>query len=392
MSNRLTWLRFDFSLMRRDEAIVQTRGVRTLTGLVSPNRLPPRAKVAHRKAQPSNHGPRAKAAGTMKDIGVIISAMNAEDTIGRAVTSALIQDEVAEVVVVDDASGDNTAQAARDADDGSGRLKITVCARNLGPAAARNLAIAQSLAPQIAVLDADDFLLAGRFSALADPGADWDLSADNIIFATAEMAARFSGKRTFDTGGTAQLLTFERFACANISRPDRPRGELGFLKPVIRRSFLEEHGIVYDERMRLGEDFDLYARMLLAGARFRIIAACGYVAIERETSLSACHSAADLAALVAADERMLARPLSSSARRVLAVHRAQCAERWHHRHFLDAKREKGLVRALAANVALPRLLLDAAKGVARDKWRDRKWLLKADRTPAPPKPRFLVRP
>lgn len=328
----------------------------------------------------------------MKDIGVIIAAMNASDTIGRAVASALMQDEVAQVVVVDDASSDHTAQAAREADDGTGRLKIIVCARNLGPAAARNLAISRSVTPYIALLDADDFMLAGRFAALSDPGEDWDLSADNIVFASAETAEQFAGKSTFDTGGMAQHLSFERFVLANISQPDRPRGELGFLKPVIRRSFLEEHGLAYNERMRLGEDFELYARMLLAGARFRIIAACGYVAIERTTSLSARHSAADLAALVAADERMLAGPLSPDARQALVAHHAQCARRMNHRRFLDAKREKGLVRALAENVALPRLIFDAAQGIAQDKWRQRKRRRAVGDLQLPPKPRLLVRP
>jgi succinoglycan biosynthesis protein ExoU len=330
-------------------------------------------------------------AAAMRDVSVIITAMNAQDTIGRAVASALMQDEVAEVVVIDDASSDATAQAARDADDGSGRLQVIVCADNLGPAAARNLAILRSSAPLIAILDADDFLLKGRFAALADPHADWDLSADNILFASPQKAPGFEGSSVFDTSGPAQSLTFERFVCANISQPDRPRGELGFLKPVIRRAFLEQHGLAYDPRLRLGEDFDLYARMLLVGARFRIIAACGYVAVERENSLSACHSAADLEALVAADKRMLAMPLSSEAREVLIAHHDQCAARWHHRRFLDAKRERGLLRALADNAGSPRLVFDAAKGIAQDKWRDLK-----KRRPADPDiaatPRLLVNP
>lgn len=328
----------------------------------------------------------------MKNIGVIITAMNAEDTIGRAVASALMQDEVADVVVIDDASKDDTAQAARNADDGSGRLKIVVCPHNHGPAAARNLAISRSVAPLIAILDADDFLLAGRFAALSDPGADWDVSADNIVFASTEAAVQFEGKCTFDAGGAAQHLTFERFVRANISQPERPRGELGFLKPVIRRSFLEQHGLAYDERMRLGEDFDLYARMLLAGARFRIIAACGYVATERENSLSAVHSAADLKALVAADERMLTSQLTSGARVALKAHHVQCVKRWHHRSFLDAKREKGLIGALAESAALPHLILNAARGVAHDKWRACKQWYSSGDPPASKEPRFLVRP
>lgn len=328
----------------------------------------------------------------MNEIGVIIAAMNAQDTIGRAVASALAQAEVAEVVAVDDGSSDGTARAARAADDGSGRLKILACARNLGPAAARNLAIAHSRAPLIAILDADDFLLPGRFTALADPSADWDLSADNIVFASPLMAEQFEGRSAFDPGGGARRLTFERFVRANISRPDRPRGELGFLKPVMRRAFLDQHGLRYDQRLRLGEDFDLYARMLLAGARFRIIAACGYVAVERHTSLSARHSACDLEALVAADERMLAGPLTPSQRQALTAHHAQCARRWHHRCFLDAKRERGLARALFEHAARPRLILDAATGIARDKWRALARRRRAHMPAVPAQPRFLVGP
>ena len=30
----------------------------------------------------------------------------------------------------------------------------------------------------------------------------------------------------------------------------------------MRRAFLERHGLAYDETMRLGEDYDLYARAL----------------------------------------------------------------------------------------------------------------------------------
>jgi succinoglycan biosynthesis protein ExoU len=212
------------------------------------------------------------------------------------------------------------------------------------------------------------------------------MSADNIMFVGEEEADEFAGLVAFDTGGVAEQMNFARFVEANISRPGRPRGELGFLKPVMRRAFLERHALGYDERLRLGEDFDLYARMLLAGARFRLVATCGYLAIERPDSLSAQHSAADLAALVGADDRMLARPLRGDDRAILALHRGQCAQRWHHRHFLDAKRRSGLVRALLEHRDRPQLLLDAGLGVARDKL-----ALLLPQAPVPRR-RFLITP
>lgn len=325
----------------------------------------------------------------MDSICVIVAAMNAQETIARAVRSALAESLASEVMVIDDASRDGTAAAALSADDGSGRLRVLRCRRNLGPAGARNLAISRSSAPLIAVLDADDMILPGRFAALADPEGDWDMSADNIMFVPEEAAADFAGLEAFATGGVARRMDFVRFVRDNISRTDLPRGELGFLKPVMRRAFLERHGLGYDTSLRLGEDFDLYARALLAGARFRLVETCGYLATERPDSLSVNHSAADLAALVAADERLLARPLRSAERAALEAHHAQCAQRWHHRHFLDAKRRTGLVRALFDHRERPRLLVDAAFGVVRDKLADLR--AAGHGAPAAPlRPRFLV--
>ena len=64
---------------------------------------------------------------------VIIAARNAARTIPAAIASALREPEVAEVVVVDDASTDDTAQVARAADDGSGRLSVMQRAVHIHP-------------------------------------------------------------------------------------------------------------------------------------------------------------------------------------------------------------------------------------------------------------------
>ena len=95
--------------------------------------------------------------------------------------SALDQQEVHDVIVVDDASTDETANSARSVDDGTGRLRVTRLEANGGPSVARNHAVALSGAPLIAILDADDFYLPGRFRPLlAQP--DWDFIADNVAF------------------------------------------------------------------------------------------------------------------------------------------------------------------------------------------------------------------
>jgi succinoglycan biosynthesis protein ExoU len=90
----------------------------------------------------------------------------------------------------------------------------------------------------------------------------------------------------------------------------------------MRRSFLEQHSLAYDETMRLGEDFDLYSRSLLAGAKMRLVPWAGYVSVMRKGSLSLRHSRADLVALLAGKKRMLAsgKLTAAQARLLRSVH------------------------------------------------------------------------
>lgn len=300
---------------------------------------------------------------------VIIAAYRAEATIARAVSSALGQPEVAEVAVVDDASPDGTAAAAWAADDGSGRLSVRTLPANAGPSRARNLAIDGSAAPLIALLDADDFFLPGRLERLlAVP--DWDMVADDIAFIDeAEVQGADLG-RIAAHRVPPRRLTPAGFVKGSITRAGRHKGELAFLKPVMRRAFLDAHRLRYDEGMRLAEDYDLYLRALLAGARFRVAGVCGYVAVERRGSLSHEHGAADLRRFERAIERGLAAAGSDpELRRHLHRHLRQTARRRRHRALLDRKREAGLLAALAGGSREPAGLLRALGDVARDKLR-----------------------
>jgi len=84
---------------------------------------------------------RDASATVCRDVTVVIAAWRADGTIGRAVASALAQPEAAEVVVVDDASGDDgaTLAAARAADDGTGRLIVLALEKVFDISASRKL-------------------------------------------------------------------------------------------------------------------------------------------------------------------------------------------------------------------------------------------------------------
>jgi len=291
-----------------------------------------------------------------RSVCVIVAAYNAQDTIERAVSSALQQEHVREVVVVDDASQDQTSTRALSRDDGSGRLAIVTFAENRGPAAARNAALERSQSAYVCTLDADDYFLPDRISSLMRVGdLSWDMIADDILIAPEHLQHREFSIISAGPPRLSRALDLESFVRGNISRPDRPRGELGFLKPIIRRSFLYQHGLKYDERLRLGEDFALYTRSLLAGARFGIASTCGYVAIERNSSISALHSARDLALLAALDDEYLKNEsgLGRTERAALASHRKATVRKYDYRRLLDRKKTHGWRAALTLVPTMP---------------------------------------
>ncbi len=235
------------------------------------------------------HSPQGSSSG----ICVIIASYNAQTTIARAITSALAEPEAVEVVVVDDASTDKTVEAAYKADDGSGRLSIVVQPQNAGPSAARNRAIRESKASWIAILDADDFFLPGRLKGLLAYADQADFIADDM-WQVPEQDVNGPRRSLLDNRlAKPKFISFADFVLSNVTGK-RNRAELGFIKPLIRRQFLDTNHIRYQEHMRLGEDFELYARSLALGARLLLVPAQGYVSVVRRDSLSGKHTEADL--------------------------------------------------------------------------------------------------
>lgn len=279
---------------------------------------------------------------------VIIPAHNAARTIQRAVRAALEQPEAAEVVVVDDGSTDRTGDLALAVDDGAGRLKVLRNEVAGGPSGARARAIAESASPWFCPLDADDFFLPGRLGKLLAQADGCDFIADDLLCVVDGREDETPGRLIGDSMTYPSDLSFTGFVQANLSRPGMPRKELGFLKPLMRRAFLEANAIAYDPTLRLGEDFILYATALAKGARFKVVAPCGYVAVQRADSLSSNHRISDLRALLAASQTLEDIPtLSATERAAARAHRLHVAGKLQHREFLQAKKEGGLLAAAA---------------------------------------------
>lgn len=232
----------------------------------------------------------------INSVAVIIAAYNAEKTISRAVESALRQDHVTQVFVVDDASQDDTYNTALQSDDDSNRLSVLRLPQNSGPSAARNLALESLNTEWMTVLDADDYMDDGRISELLKKVDDsCDILADDLILinehAPDEGSTPMLGLPKLETYNT---LTLTDFVEGNIPSEDEQRRELGFLKPIIRSKLIRENKLSYNENMRLGEDYDLYVRLLASGAKAGLTNTCGYVAVRRYDSLSGQHGHIEL--------------------------------------------------------------------------------------------------
>lgn len=302
------------------------------------------------------------------DTAVIIAAYNAAATLDRAVASALAQPEVTEVCVVDDGSRDGTAERARAWTTREARVSVLQQA-NAGPAAARNAAIAATQSSWIAILDADDYLLEGRFARMFAHAADADFVGDNLMRVRDGAPAP-----PMPPLSVAEPLSFEGFVLGNLGARRGPL-DLGYLKPLFRRDFVAANGLRYRPELRLGEDYEFYARALALGARFVITGAAGYVSVEREGSLSKAHEAEDLQRLRDCDLELAAiRPLSQTEDQALRRHwsSVDCRLQW--RRLINAVKARDAGAAFAT-FHTPEASIYLASRLGEQVWlRSRAWM------------------
>ncbi len=211
-------------------------------------------------------------------VSVIIPAYNTEKYIAKAIASALEQTEQnIEVIVVDDASTDSTVEIVSGFTDE--RLKLFVNEQNRGPSYTRNRALKQAKGEWIALLDSDDWYAPQRLEKLLPVAYEEnaDLIADNMYW----------------IGDSTESPSTTTFSVLNVSL-DKPRQIdiiyfikffLSITKPLIKRNFLLEHSLEFDETLRYEEDFLLFLMCLLNEARFIIVPELYYFYRNRKGSL-----------------------------------------------------------------------------------------------------------
>ena len=297
--------------------------------------------------------------GGVPKISIVIAAYNAAQTLPRAVAAACAQtiDDL-EILIADDASPDATLAVAEELASHDARIRVLSAETNGGPGAARNMAIDAARGEWIAVLDADDQMAPERMARMLAVAAEYDadLVADNLRLqpeGEAEAAAR-----AFLPTEPAFVETLSPHAYVDRNHFYKLDAKLGYLKPLIRRSVLRPDGPRYDERLRIGEDYQLCLDLLLAGRRYVIFSEPLYIyTTEQSVSVSFRWNCKVIAELLRANGRAMrdCRSADPGLQAALAFRRQQLRKAYRHQRCIDWLKAKKIGRALALVVARPEI-------------------------------------
>ncbi|AYD02474.1 glycosyltransferase family 2 protein [Neorhizobium sp. NCHU2750] len=239
------------------------------------------------------------------DVSFIIAAYNAEDTLKRAIDSALSQVGVTvEVVVIDDCSSDDTVEIAESYSDP--RVRLIRQAQNGGPGKARNAGIAAATGRWIATLDSDDAVKPERMLSMILKAKELEAQVvvDNVDVVPIEGGA---AKTMFDRQQLARQheITLSEFITSNLIF--KTTFNFGYMKPIFLRDFLIAHDLKFDDMLKIGEDYILFASALAAGARCAVDPNVGYVYYLRQGSISRVLKQQHLDDMLEGDRRFLSR-------------------------------------------------------------------------------------
>jgi succinoglycan biosynthesis protein ExoO len=300
-------------------------------------------------------------------VSFAVASYNSRAFLEQAVRSALAQRGVeVEVLIVDDHSRDGSDEIGRALALMDPRIRYFRTSANSGPSGARNLALAEACGEWFAILDSDDLIHPDRSARLLaeamSSGADM-IADDLLLFDDArkgEPSLFLDARR----GGGPSWIGLADYL--DETRMFGPRPNLGFLKPMIRSSFLRDNAISYDEALRIAEDDALAIRCLRSGARYRLLPQPLYFYRKHGASISHKLGTGPADAMMAANSRLLeelaveARDVASAmARRASAMRRA-----WAFTHMIAALKQRQPGAALRRLTATPGLLRLAHQPVA----------------------------
>lgn len=205
-------------------------------------------------------------------VSVIISVYNAEKFIRKAVDSALQLDEVEEIIMVEDASTDNTLAVCQQIVKENKNIKLFQHPGevNKGVSASKNLGIKKASCDIIAFLDADDYFLPNRFKAEKKifpnhPEADGVYGALGFHYYSAEFREKYA-KKIFHTDLTTMTEKIPpeqlKYVLVRMCRDDK--GYFSIVALTVKKSLIEKVGYI-DENVDFHQDTHFLIKIAIYG-------------------------------------------------------------------------------------------------------------------------------
>lgn len=199
-------------------------------------------------------------------VSVITPVYNAASFVRRAVESALQQPEIAEVLLIEDGSPDNSLEVCQQLADQDPRVKLLRHPKgeNRGAGASRNLGMRNASCEFIAFVDADNYYLPGRFTAAKNifaihPECEGVYENIGMHVEDEESLQRWikSKKAVTELTGLAASVAPEQLTEALI---EGRMGSLTLDGLTLKRSVLEKSGYMA-ESLRLHQDTEWIIRV-----------------------------------------------------------------------------------------------------------------------------------
>lgn len=205
----------------------------------------------------------------MLNISVIIPVYNAEAFLKKAVESAIQFDEVKEILLIEDASPDNSLRICEELVAKFEKVKLYQHPDlgNHGAGASRNLGLEKASHDFIAFLDADDYYLPNRFE------------AEKELFKNEKTEGVFGAIRTEFLSEKGKIEFQEKFKNTELTTVNFPaegkevfKGLLGLTPKVfgsffhlnaltIRNESLKKNQLKFNENLRVHQDSDFIIKL-----------------------------------------------------------------------------------------------------------------------------------
>ena len=189
-------------------------------------------------------------------ISVIVPAYNLEECLGRALDSILQQNiKDMEVIVVDDLSSDGTWELIKKYEKKDNRIKSIHMDHRSKPSGARNAALEVAKGKYIHFCDGDDAVPPKSYKVMLEIA-----ETQNVDIVTGNYMRMYPNER-------GAVRPFSHYSSKTAIERCFEKSNTTLWNKLYRRSFIEEHGLRFDETLRYSEDLLFYMEFMLGNPK-----------------------------------------------------------------------------------------------------------------------------